>query len=172
MTHKAGSVIGKGLSPRGRGNRHSRASPLYLLRSIPAWAGQPTSSYYALRQKTVYPRVGGATMGGRVLPVCQMGLSPRGRGNPYAPTANRYPNRSIPAWAGQPPNTLNRYRIAPVYPRVGGATYYSTHPVPESAGLSPRGRGNPEVIAATNDYLWSIPAWAGQPWPDCRVTSL
>ena len=38
-----GLVIWKGLSPRGRGNRRGRGQDLHLLRSIPAWAGEPDS---------------------------------------------------------------------------------------------------------------------------------
>ena len=89
-----------GLSPRGRGN--------------------PLSSPCVTRG--VYPRVGGATASIAVNVWKWMGLSPRGRGNPDQILSWDGSDRSIPAWAGQPPRGHWRKRRKRVYPRVGGAT--------------------------------------------------
>ena len=72
--------------------------------------------------------------------------------------------RSIPAWAGEPGF---RHRKAPedtVYPRVGGGTVCFIVTQPLAAGLSPRGRGNPQGEQLVPHMQGSIPAWAGEPW--------
>ena len=50
--------------------------------------------------------------------------------------------RSIPAWAGKPPCWERRGLVPTVYPRVGGETRCESSDMLNSAGLSPRGRGN------------------------------
>ncbi len=70
-----------GLSPRGRGNRRLRKAIRALVRSIPAWAGEPGGLGYALAEGGVYPRVGGGTSVLRSSSPLRGGLSPRGRGN-------------------------------------------------------------------------------------------
>ena len=70
-----------GLSPRGRGNRPIATWTAQALRSIPAWAGEPSVGIQGLRRLGVYPRVGGGTMTFALSPGAIGGLSPRGRGN-------------------------------------------------------------------------------------------
>ena len=69
----------------------------------------------------------------------------------------------IPAWAGQPYYVFGLLYPTEVYPRVGGATYFPCHTDLSWVGLSPRGRGNPGVVAFAEGMSGSIPAWAGQP---------
>ena len=52
-----------GLSPRGRGNR-----ALTCRGSIPAWAGEPTTTENMAMRWRVYPRVGGGTVARNRLP--------------------------------------------------------------------------------------------------------
>ena len=151
-----------GLSPRGRGNPPSNTGNGNLLRSIPAWAGEPPALPWLPWLLTVYPRVGGGT--GRLNPGVMLagGLSPRGRGNQLTrpPVCCQY--RSIPAWAGEPFRVISTFftstvypRVGgeplfrrpclhwqPVYPRVGGGTLETAPATYLWAGLSPRGRGN------------------------------
>ena len=131
-----------GLSPRGRGNPARRYGQYSIGRSIPAWAGEPASRPSSHYSRAVYPRVGGGTPSALSLRAHFLGLSPRGRGNPlliagHAPTA-----RSIPAWAGEPPQQALRRVAGAVYPRVGGGTAGLVSGVLGAGGLSPRGRGN------------------------------
>ena len=51
---------------------------------------------------TVYPRVGGETDAAIRARVQEMGLSPRGRGNPQHGGGFGRRDGSIPAWAGKP----------------------------------------------------------------------
>ena len=50
-----------------------------------------------------------------------------------------------------------------VYPRVGGGTPSFLMDLARRLGLSPRGRGNPQLQGASPAPLGSIPAWAGEP---------
>ena len=70
---------------------------------------------------------------------------------------------SIPAWAGEPWRAAAECRPAQVYPRVGGGTSEAQRSAVVAEGLSPRGRGNRHVSAATFLGARSIPAWAGEP---------
>ena len=152
-----------GLSPRGRGNPCTSAHNRYVLRSIPAWAGEPVRSSYTKPTKQVYPRVGGGTLCFAAWLWQAWGLSPRGRGNPeiVPVTGNRV--RSIPAWAGEPALPLALPAAWGVYPRVGGGTVYRCQRSRLCIGLSPRGRGNPYLFTKGLAAVRSIPAWAGEP---------
>ena len=154
---------GAGLSPRGRGNRHYGSGIVFILRSIPAWAGQPVNVRRSGIWSGGYPRVGGATLPRSVAVVSIAGLSPRGRGNRKRGRVETRDRRSIPAWAGQPNYTQTVPRGQRVYPRVGGATELRSIRPNELFGLSPRGRGNLEGPHQGFRGEGSIPAWAGQP---------
>ena len=131
----------QGLSPRGRGNPLDAPRDRNLPGSIPAWAGKPppACSTYPIE---VYPRVGGETLLCTIAKTqFDMGLSPRGRGNPCV-TISRSGGGSIPAWAGKPrpqPCSLCRHGSIPAW---AGKPVESWH----AMGLSPRGRGNLCVI--------------------------
>ena len=96
----AGATFGP--SPRGRGNRRRGGRCRGASRSIPAWAGKPTTFRSLIPAFRVHPRVGGETVYHRPFKRSGRGPSPRGRGN-RAPLHPRRPlSRSIPAWAGKP----------------------------------------------------------------------
>ena len=152
-----------GLSPRGRGNLFVALVSVHLRRSIPAWAGQPPSRPSTPSYKSVYPRVGGATIPSYIADSNPPGLSPRGRGNHDDARRHRCSSRSIPAWAGQPSPKMVEIRSVRVYPRVGGATSCHARHHSTTSGLSPRGRGNHDCLGNRYAAGGSIPAWAGQP---------
>ena len=111
-----------GLSPRGRGNHIDNLEGRQYERSIPAWAGEPTTCGCSQHSKTVYPRVGGGTAPYVKVALAELGLSPRGRGNPFLEALKQCPIGSIPAWAGEPWDFSTTMRSMGVYPRVGGGT--------------------------------------------------
>ena len=111
----------------------------------------------------VYPRVGGETLGRSSRMSCNLGLSPRGRGNLDASGVWRMYDRSIPAWAGKPPRCPMRRPCRQVYPRVGGETSSYHRVTSPGPGLSPRGRGNRRTGRGDQRVRRSIPAWAGKP---------
>ena len=152
-----------GLSPRGRGNPYHPSYKAVIVRSIPAWAGEPFCAAMSITPLSVYPRVGGGT-GNQPHPLNPMlGLSPRGRGNLHPVAAYHSKIGSIPAWAGEPLRPDRRSGGDGVYPRVGGGTMCRLRCPRTSQGLSPRGRGNPWRQSPIAAKLRSIPAWAGEP---------
>ena len=131
-----------GLSPRVRGNRQERISPLCRPGSIPACAGEPRLGHRRPGGHRVYPRVCGGTCRPPQLHRLGRGLSPRVRGNPAVPLYRVPELRSIPACAGEPQWLNTPHRLHPVYPRVCGGTAPGDAAAAMPAGLSPRVRGN------------------------------
>ena len=162
------TVFGYGLSPRGRGNPERLLGIERQGGSIPAWAGEPSTSLWAGSPYTVYPRVGGGTEVFALNPYPRVGLSPRGRGNLLGHGLFRRSNRSIPAWAGEPALTTSTRSRPSVYPRVGGGTAGRSASRRTIPGLSPRGRGNPRNRRLLRAGEGSIPAWAGEPVSDSK----
>ena len=115
-----------GLSPRLRGNRRIPAIRGQPDGSIPAPAGEPLDGLPVPGSTTVYPRACGGTLVGVGVPVHQLGLSPRLRGNLASGQHSHALVWSIPAPAGEP---------------------QSESPSISLTGLSPRLRGNPSLDA-------------------------
>ena len=79
MRERSGSVSTWGLSPRGWGNPHAMAGQHVPMRSIPAWVGEPLRATQLSLHRTVYPRVGGGTVGAGPTLLRHRGLSPQTR---------------------------------------------------------------------------------------------
>ena len=92
----------------------------------------------------------------------EAGLSPRGRGKLPACKQVVSNYRSIPAWAGETAKSVNDLVPLMVYPRVGGGNEGVGTLGNNSEGLSPRGRGKPEMADIERGLKRSIPAWAGE----------
>ena len=152
-----------GLSPRVRGNPVTVMSAIDRFRSIPACAGEPTSRSRIIWVAWVYPRVCGGTYRRRMRRACQMGLSPRVRGNRRGIRSPSPRSRSIPACAGEPTWPSARWHPWWVYPRVCGGTQDSSITGTPVRGLSPRVRGNRDAQSLGRGCLGSIPACAGEP---------
>ena len=156
-----------GLSPRVRGNLHTRGSSDVLQRSIPACAGEPRGLRRRPRDCAVYPRVCGGTDPLLGFLDGSEGLSPRVRGNLPQGIRSGDSRGSIPACAGEPSMPRRRPTIAAVYPRVCGGTYQRLRRIQCPHGLSPRVRGNPADRSGRGSAGRSIPACAGEPgWYD------
>ena len=152
-----------GLSPRVRGNRQRHDAPDVELRSIPACAGEPARRAGLVARTRVYPRVCGGTPVARLPPRPVAGLSPRVRGNHRLRLRPGYDGRSIPACAGEPAPASGSPPPSGVYPRVCGGTMKSGTGFATLNGLSPRVRGNRQVIELRGYPDRSIPACAGEP---------
>ena len=132
----------KGLSPRVRGNRAPPGIIEYEKRSIPACAGEPIPIFSKFILNTVYPRVCGGTQRAPVEHFALLGLSPRVRGNRPREPVQAVCSRSIPACAGEPPQSGSGAPLFRVYPRVCGGTRQLPLEHVLVTGLSPRVRGN------------------------------
>ena len=111
----------------------------------------------------VYPRVCGGTIELPPTYKTDKGLSPRVRGNRAWLARRRRHDRSIPACAGEPRDRDLRIQAAQVYPRVCGGTALGLHVDAGMTGLSPRVRGNLEIVISAFRLHRSIPACAGEP---------
>ena len=95
-------MVASGLSPRVRGNPLNGGAEQGRLGSIPASAGEPTSSAIRIGASGVYPRECGGTGHLFRTGYKSMGLSPRVRGNRRRKGAELPVGGSIPASAGEP----------------------------------------------------------------------
>ena len=154
-------VPASGLSPRVRGG--TIPACISRRRSIPACAGEPWPARTATIMMPVYPRVCGGTPNGVGTFDVDKGLSPRVRGNPFAPRTGIGRPGSIPACAGEPHSIRATAMCSRVYPRVCGGTSLLTQLQQWYRGLSPRVRGNHFRVSGKGVHLRSIPACAGEP---------
>ena len=152
-----------GLSPRLRGNPRRSVTKLRKKRSIPALAGEPPFFTTPDKARAVYPRACGGTQSSSRSLTDGWGLSPRLRGNLREPPPPRFLRRSIPALAGEPRRRLSEPSRSEVYPRACGGTSPLDLKPSDSAGLSPRLRGNLLIAHVDLEILGSIPALAGEP---------
>ena len=134
--------IGRGLSPRVRGNRAGALAGRDRIGSIPACAGEPPLRSAAGSRPQVYPRVCGGTASTVSNDCAGIGLSPRVRGNPTLAGLLAVWRGSIPACAGEPSGDAEGGCSVPVYPRVCGGTANPWVNRSAQGGLSPRVRGN------------------------------
>ena len=94
------------------------------------------------------------------------GLSPRVRGNPQEVKDTADKLRSIPACAGEPGIWESDKYMLKVYPRVCGGTTPDPPTGWLAMGLSPRVRGNRGAQRGNHCQAGSIPACAGEPFPE------
>ncbi len=130
--------------------------------SIPAWAGETGGGGGGRGRSWVYPRVGGGNWYSRLCATDTRGLSPRGRGKPWAAAWAAAWAGSIPAWAGETSRHRNFFVVMSVYPRVGGGNRVRSGYTMSPDGLSPRGRGKHRSVRHAQAEVGSIPAWAGE----------
>ena len=154
-----------GPSPLTRGSRHGARDRIAHDGSIPAHAGQPTSSALTCISSTVHPRSRGAAARRERLVSLYRGPSPLTRGSLRREGDQAVSARSIPAHAGQPRSRWRRSLPTPVHPRSRGAAHRLEVAVARYKGPSPLTRGSPRLSARRRSSRRSIPAHAGQPSP-------
>ena len=89
-----------GSSPRGRGTPFNSTRIQYILRIIPAWAGNTNPGPGVGVGVTDHPRVGGEHLAKAIKRAQWIGSSPRGRGTRNHDRVASGKHRIIPAWAG------------------------------------------------------------------------
>ena len=132
-------------------------------RSIPARAGEPGCSPATCGRAWVYPRACGGTSRACGGGTTGLGLSPRVRGNLVGRGLEAADHGSIPARAGEPSFRPRAVGRETVYPRACEGTRETCASNSRRMGLSPRVRGNLQLIDYEFDAKRSIPARAGEP---------
>ena len=110
-----------GSSPRMRGKPIVAEQRVWVVRIIPAHAGQTCEEAVPERQIPDHPRACGANVHGRRPCVIGVGSSPRMRGKRLGSQVAEQAVRIIPAHAGQTRRLCCRTRPAPDHPRACGA---------------------------------------------------
>ncbi len=152
-----------GRSPRLRGSHRLASQGGGGKGSIPASAGEPSTTASCNARRRVDPRVCGGAPSWPASPSLNAGRSPRLRGSHDADDPEARDGGSIPASAGEPQLRRALCRAAGVDPRVcGGAV--SPRPIQRPPlGRSPRLRGSLAHLVVGLDHSGSIPASAGEP---------
>ncbi len=152
-----------GPSPRVRGIPRAAQLLKKVMGSIPACAGNPSSTSETLPSSWVHPRVCGESTAGEGAAGLAQGPSPRVRGIPAAANEGGDRPGSIPACAGNPSMRASAISRRTVHPRVCGESgTHSTRPL-LLMGPSPRVRGIRAAAGAAAGGRGSIPACAGNP---------
>ena len=162
--HPDGVIINDGdggSSPRVRGTRSAPRRSIRSYRFIPACAGNTTHTFIWISADTVHPRVCGEHGNPMLIPLHQIGSSPRVRGTRSARSMGAAKARFIPACAG---NTATSSAIAAtfsVHPRVCGEHSRASQRIRATGGSSPRVRGTLVDLSRWPDFVRFIPACAG-----------
>ena len=141
-----GSGFAGGLSPLARGNRPDSWLTIINRGSIPARAGEPERCGAGHAEPRVYPRSRGGTFMAAAIRTARGGLSPLARGNRQHDLQELIRLGSIPARAGEPPQSGVLLQASRVYPRSRGGTTTCRFLRRSPVGLSPLARGNPLAV--------------------------
>ena len=150
-----------GSSPRARGTRGRGSARFLPARFIPAGAGNTPPSTGADPATTVHPRGRGEHVMVARPALAMSGSSPRARGTQQTPLANRYPDRFIPAGAGNTCVIAVLPPQPPVHPRGRGEHSGLCLTASWASGSSPRARGTPVRKTHISHMSRFIPAGAG-----------
>ncbi len=152
----------EGLSPRARGKQYALAECERDVRSIPASAGETSTTATWSTSMRVYPRERGGNGVAEIPRIAGRGLSPRARGKPFCLSPSVRSVRSIPASAGETGSKCRTRALCAVYPRERGGNSSPKSERTTDGGLSPRARGKLETHRDLSRRRGSIPASAGE----------
>ncbi len=155
-----------GLSLHARGKHPQPVFWQPVLGSIPACAGETFAPDCHRRGVGVYPRMRGGNTTQLTFEMPEEGLSPHARGKRLQPSPRPTWQGSIPACAGETGLPCPCPRLQGVYPRMRGGNDDTAHLSPRPEGLSPHARGKPAELNTIKQLLGSIPACAGETFPD------
>ncbi len=166
----SGLLPQSGPSPRVRGNRAVRAARAARAGTIPAGAGEPRLRCRCRRCPGDHPRGCGGTCEGEARRATPRGPSPRVRGNHARGLVDRHLQRTIPAGAGEPGSGRVEHIQSGDHPRGCGGTASLIEDKGRPWGPSPRVRGNRWRRPRERSRAGTIPAGAGEPTRDDRLS--
>ncbi len=150
-----------GSSPQARGTQYSQAQPLWLLRFIPAGAGNTAPITRTTGLPSVHPRRRGEHNS-----ICNSGRlangsSPQARGTLLDVREKELRHRFIPAGAGNTPHVPAYQSLVAVHPRRRGEHAGYIDPCKHWHGSSPQARGTLMTRHGMRLHRRFIPAGAG-----------
>ena len=154
-------TCGCGSSPRTRGTLNSASCGVRSYRFIPAYAGNIRMTARPIIHFPVHPRVRGEHNKRIFLMQPVGGSSPRTRGTLLWHKAKDYPERFIPAYAGNMILPASASCERPVHPRVRGEHAIVAKSFLTERGSSPRTRGTYQRGMPRQSLDRFIPAYAG-----------
>ena len=154
-------ATGYGSSPRLRGTHPPYLLFGFLLRFIPAFAGNTQGRGDGAWRRWVHPRVCGEHLSDFQRNRLVRGSSPRLRGTRRRDPRAEGQGRFIPAFAGNTPISTNAPTITGVHPRVCGEHASLASLVMSVSGSSPRLRGTRGDSESLFCRFRFIPAFAG-----------
>ena len=151
-----------GPSPRGWGERAKQQTLVASRRTIPTWVGRTQHSLNRVRPNADHPHVGGEN-GAALMPWTLIrGPSPRGWGELHSFNCEGSLWRTIPTWVGRTDGAGAGGVRSPDHPHVGGENDFAPEVVAPLLGPSPRGWGEPRLLATEGGILRTIPTWVGR----------
>ncbi len=155
-------VIISGPSPRGWGNRWPASSGRSQVRAIPTRVGKSWPAVLPIARRSGHPHAGGEIKSDRSRGRRRRGPSPRGWGNHILAFVAKFPQRAIPTRVGKSTTSRKSSRPAPGHPHAGGEIERLLRWARPVAGPSPRGWGNPLLLALLPRDLRAIPTRVGK----------
>ncbi len=139
--------------------------------SIPAHAGEPSTTPRLRSAIRVDPRARGGARRRTSSAMSRRGRSPRTRGSPEPGRAALVHRGSIPAHAGEPSCPAALPARLEVDPRARGGAGQGQREGVQDGGRSPRTRGSHGARSVQQAEGRSIPAHAGEPSPGTSARS-
>ena len=156
-------VAATGPSPRVRGSRQGVRHGHLIVRTIPACAGEPSTSRSRSSARRDHPRVCGGAASVDISPPPKRGPSPRVRGSLRRARGVVQAPGTIPACAGEPGKGSFGTYLARDHPRVCGGARKAATVLGLVSGPSPRVRGSRGRDRRPDPRRGTIPACAGEP---------
>ena len=156
------ATLAQGRSPHARGRPERRRSAERWMGSIPACAGEASSSDQAGDQVWVDPRMRGGGPPVKSSGCARWGRSPHARGRPSRHNEGAKAMRSIPACAGEAFFWYGGGCMNEVDPRMRGGGCSRLGRCPVRQGRSPHARGRRSTSGDAASVMRSIPACAGE----------
>ena len=138
---------------------------------IPACAGETKGFMQLFFMVWAYPRMRGGNIICAFVIWFLQGLSPHARGKRFDSVLGGFPQRPIPACAGETMAMVITSVVLAAYPRMRGGNSRSWRATRLAMGLSPHARGKQAPVFRVRDSNGPIPACAGETFPWLRAQS-
>ena len=153
--------VSSGSSPLTRGTQSNTLLINWTTGSSPLTRGTRPGGPHQAPEVPVHPRLRGELHSFETIIGARSGSSPLTRGTPVIGKKTQWPQRFIPAYAGNSKISRKKSRIASVHPRLRGELSSNCSSKSPNSGSSPLTRGTQLPYLPLRLLLRFIPAYAG-----------